>query len=312
MTMIQSVMRFWFSSGPPHGLAVFRILLGLYFLVYWLTRLPYVELLFSNEGMAFPYFDFPADGIADLNGLLGWLARPGPPPLAWALYGLTIASVVAFTLGVLTRTALLTHLLLFAYSFLVQGHLVDTSFDRVLFIITVILAMGTSDAIYSVAARNRRRRGMPAVDQIPIWPARLIAAQIAMMYVGAGILKILAPAWNQGEMLLYTMLADWGSDTAVALAGSLRHLGCWDLAVLLTMLGEVYAPFVLYNRRFQKPAFVVGTLFHAAIGAFLNIWPFMFMPLTYVLFIDPDEFRTYCAAITRRLSRTHTSAPEPT
>lgn len=291
--LIRRSLDFWLAPRPPHALAVFRILFGAYLLWYWLHRIGYVELLLSRNGMAFPYFDARSADDGGWQGLVTVITQPPTLATAWLLYILAVISAMGIATGIWTRVAVVVHWLVFAFSFLIQAYIVDTSYDRLILILLSLLAMGRSDAVYSVAAWRQARCGHPTVSLIPYWPARLIAAQIAIMYFGSGVLKILAPAWNQGEMLLYTLLGNWGNDIVAPLVGQI-DIGLWDLAVLLTMLGEVYAPVFLYHRRLQKPAFVVGTVFHVAIGALLNIWPFMFMPLTYVLFIDPDDFSNWC------------------
>lgn len=287
------VLTYWFAPQPPHALAVFRILFGLYLLWYWVHRVGYVELLLSQNGMAFSYFGAPRALDAGLPGVLSAIFQPPSPAIAWAIYGLAVASGAAITLGVWTRLAVTAHLAVFAFSFLIQAYIVDTSYDRLILILLVLLAMSRSDAVFSLTAWKRARRGKPAVDRIEYWPVRLITAQIAIMYLGSGVLKIMAPAWDQGEILQYTFLGNWGREFAMPVVGRI-HSGIWDLAALLTIIGEVYMPILLYHRKLQKVAFVLGTLFHLVIGAFLNIWPFMFMPLTYVLFVDPDRFSKWC------------------
>ena len=97
--------RFWMLSGPPHALAVFRILLGSYWLIRWLFIAPHVNLFFSADGMYFPFEDFPAEGISDLRSFFGFLTPAMPPVMAWLFYLVTIASLCFAIVGRFTRTA---------------------------------------------------------------------------------------------------------------------------------------------------------------------------------------------------------------
>ena len=94
---------FWFGLAPPHSLCLFRIFLGGYFLVTWLGCLPYVELNFSRNGMAFPFFEANAAPIRGLSDLIAILTQPPSPFVAWILYFITIGSIFFFTIGLVSR-----------------------------------------------------------------------------------------------------------------------------------------------------------------------------------------------------------------
>lgn len=64
--------RFWFISGPADGLALFRIVFGLYCLIRWVWWAPHVTLFFSREGMHFPELLAPVEGIHNFYQLIGW------------------------------------------------------------------------------------------------------------------------------------------------------------------------------------------------------------------------------------------------
>lgn len=294
---------FLYNWGPPHALCVFRILLGCYFLAYWLTSLPDVALHFSNEGMAFALFESSENGIHSFRDLIAAFSQAPPPWVAWCGYSFTVTLVVMFTIGLWTRTSLVLYLLMFGFFYFVQIHARDTSFDRLVFIITGLLAMGRADAVYSIDSWRRRRRGLPSVREIPLWPGRLIAVQIAFMYFGAGACKIMSEPWCHGEMLYYTLMGNWASPRAFWIVRNFPYLGLFDVIVLTTMIMEVYVPILLFHRRWQKVVFVWGVLFHVAIADFLNIWPFMFMPLTYVLFLDPGWVQVSCSRIQQFVGR---------
>lgn len=302
---------FLYASGPPHALCVFRILLGIYFLAYWLSYLPDIPLHFSNEGMAFSLFEAPSDGIHGFRDLIAYLTQPASPWVAWCCYGITVVLIIMFTFGLWARTSLTLYLLMFGYFYFVQIHARDTTFDRLAYIITGLLAMGRVDAVYSIASWRRRRRGLSTVEEIPLWPGRLIAVQIAFMYFGAGAYKILAEPWCHGEMLYYTLMGNWASPRAFWIVRTFPYLGLYDILVLATMIMEVYAPIFLFDRRWQKLVLVAGFLFHVALADLLNLWPFMFMPLTYVLFLEPGWVRESCVRFEKWIGYQRAERPRP-
>jgi uncharacterized membrane protein YphA (DoxX/SURF4 family) len=302
-SVLRRLWHFAFGWGPPHALGLFRIAFGCYFLAYWLSVLPDIPLHFACEGMAFPLFERPTEGILNFQGLIATVTQPPTPGWAWAAYCFTLTLCLLFTVGLYTRFALFLYLVMFAYFYFVQIHARDTSFDRLLFIVTGLLWMGRSDAALSVSSWLRHRRGGQRIQEIPLWPARAIALQIAIMYFGASAYKVLAEPWCHGEMLYYTFMGNWASPRAFWLVRTFPQLGLYDLMVFMTMVMELYAPILLFHRRRQKLVFLWGIVFHILIADLLSIWPFMFMPLTYVLFVDPARVRECCASAFGRRSK---------
>jgi hypothetical protein len=291
---------FWYGEAPPQTLGVFRILLGLYLLIGWGSVAPRVALYYSSEGMAFPILDPPAGPASNLRDLLAILIQPPEPEVAYLLYAIVLGLAVLILVGWWTRPALIMFATLYCYYWLLQLHSLQSSFDRLVLVITILLACGECDAVFSLRARWRRRRGMDPVRLVPIWPARLIAAQIAFMYFGTGVFKILAPGWTGGEMLYYSLQGDWASPLAFWLVQWDLPMSFYHVMVLATIVIEVWAPWMLFHPVWQKPFFILGFCFHFSISVLLNIWPFMIMPAAYVLFIDPATFRDWSEAIGAR------------
>lgn len=297
----QDVRNSWYGFGPPHTVCLFRILIGFYFLAGWLSVLPWVTFFYSSEGVPRPLIT-PSNGdVKSLYDLVAVLVQPPPPWLAWILYGFMLVLCVLIIVGCSARTALTIYAIMFVYFWLLHLHTINTSYDRLAFISTVILAMSECDAVFSLDAWGRKKRGEPQVERIPVWPGRLIAVQIAFMYVGTGIYKVFAPAWNDGTILKYSLQGDWGSPLAFWLIQFDWSSRLCDFAVLLTILIEVWAPFMLFHPQLKILFFVLGFFFHFGIALTLNIWGFLFMPLTYILFVDPLTCKRFCDRIDRAL-----------
>lgn len=285
--------RYWYGVEPPHTLCAFRGLLGIYFLIGWLNVLPRIDLYYSSEGVPFPYLSPPEGELTSVFDLLAVLVQPPPPWLAWILYSFALLLSVLIIVGWCARTALTLYAMMCIYYWLLHMHTINTSYDRLAFVITVVLAMSKCSAVYSIDVWNRKRCGGIAEEYVPIWPARVIAMQIAFMYVGTGIYKVSSPAWDDGTILRYSLQGDWGSPLAFWILQFDINQAVFNGAALVTILIEVWAPFMLFHSRMKWVFFVLGFLFHLGIALTLNIWGFMIMPMTYILFIEPSAFKRF-------------------
>ena len=92
----------WFPEAPPHALALFRIVLGTFLLLYWGVYLPYVPLLFSDVGLAMPVADA-------LDGWPAWLLQLIQPPswhVAYAIVVLFLGAFLCIAVGLWFRVRL--------------------------------------------------------------------------------------------------------------------------------------------------------------------------------------------------------------
>jgi hypothetical protein len=295
--------RFWFEPQPPHAQALFRVMFGVFLLIYWLLRAPHVSFLFTTDGLYIPLFDPPAGGLAAVHrpgDLIGWLTAPVSPWIAWWLYAALIASLVLFTLGWWTRAAAIAQLLLYAYFHHVQLYTLNASFDRLLLQVSLLMCASRCDEVISLRAWRRRRAGLPVGRPVPAWPARLIALQMTAVYLGTGVNKLVSPAWHGGEILYYNFIGYWGSDLAFWIARAVPWMIVYDVLVYATIAFEVSAPIGLYVRRLQPWYFVFGLGFHTMIAVTLQIWQFLAMPAGYVLYLDPARVQRAWESLTRR------------
>src|SRR6267154_3248942 len=160
---------FWFREVPPYSLAAYRILFGLYLLIYFLRFAPNVEIMFSNRGVYTPFL------LPDLGLPVFW---------AWAVYLGTLLVIGAFTLGFKTRIVTPLMLTLFLYYYFLNLAVNNTAFDRLNIIFLVILCFAELDGAWSIQVRRldagRKKKS------VSIWPIRMITIQIILLYFGAG------------------------------------------------------------------------------------------------------------------------------
>ncbi|MDX1919302.1 MAG: hypothetical protein SFU25_01045, partial [Candidatus Caenarcaniphilales bacterium] len=129
---------FWFSDIKPHPINAFRILFGIYLLIYFLRYFPHVDVLFSNQGVYSPF----------------WIPDLAPDPvIAWIVYLITLCTIVLFTLGF--RTGITTPLLLifFIYHFFLNFAVKNCSYDRLIIIFLVLLSLGKINSVWNIESK---------------------------------------------------------------------------------------------------------------------------------------------------------------
>jgi uncharacterized membrane protein YphA (DoxX/SURF4 family) len=140
---------------------------------------------------------------------------------------------------------------------------------------------------------DERRRPESDIDEgafQPIWPLRLLRAQVGLIYATSGFFKLLGSAWRDGSAVYYT--------TAQNIFGRIFHVYPfptdfnWVLTALTyaTLLWELGFPFLLLNRFTRRVALITGVGMHLGIWATMEVGPFTWMILaTYVAFLDPPS-----------------------
>lgn len=279
-------------AAPARRLALFRVLVGAFALVYLVVRLP-----------AFWATATLADGF-DPVGVLAPLDRPLP---AGAVRALVIAApllAAAVTAGLWFRVtgpafaAVLLVVLTYRSSW---GRLLY--FDNLLVLHALVLACSPAADDLAVRVRSRPHRAAPRrasprrASPGPVgddprygWPLRLCALVTVVTYVLAGVakLRIGGPAWLGGDTLAHHVafsaarLEVLGGTPSPAARLVLSH-GSWLLtpAAVATVILELGAPLALWPR--LRTPWVVGLwAFHAAVAATMFVlFPY---PLAAVAF----------------------------
>ncbi|MSU36511.1 MAG: hypothetical protein EXS36_15715 [Pedosphaera sp.] len=271
---------YWFARDSGHAFALFRILLGIYLLGYFLRYAGTVTLEFSNQGIYNP-FRIPDIAL--------------PPVGAGFLFWFFIALIATFTVGFMTRIVTPVILVLFLYYYFLSIGVRDCAYDRL-----TILFLGTScitdlDRVWSVTALTRP----PGAQNVRVWRwgARLIGLQIQFLYGGAAVYKMVSPAWHEAEMMHYTFCNMWATPPAFWYARlpfpSWVHLATTVAVVVF----EFLLPFGFAIRRFRLWTAILATVFHLQITGLLNLPEFLVCVATYPLFFTGTEVRNAAARI---------------
>lgn len=225
-----------------------------------------------------PYAAGGLSQVQDSAYIVGrWLSPELGGPV---LFGLSLLCLALVALGLAARPAMFIGVLAYAQ----LGHLYppgDRAIDRLLRTVLLILVFSDSHRRYSVA-------GGPRLDQTRGWTEDLIKSVLVIVYMSAGISKVLQqPGWLSwsGMPVLYRVMTDplaahvdpdWGMNHW----GLLRFLG-WG-----TVLMESSAP--LLFTRFAPYWAVAGVGMHLGIALTMDLGMFSYgMLAMYPLLLWP-------------------------
>ena len=122
---------------------------------------------------------------------------------------------------------------------------------------------------------------------------RIICFQVALLYLGTGVYKLVVPSWSSGAILEAALMGEYGTSLGHWLTRqSIMTDGVLDAVVLMVVAVEIVLPVALYLRVTQKWAFLVGAGFHIFNGVFLDLPQFYIVILAYPLFLPPAEVKS--------------------
>jgi hypothetical protein len=252
------------------SIAVFRVSFGLLLLydVYTYFAKGWIKTFYIDPPYHFAFFGFD-------------FIRPLPGDGMYVLFGVLAICAVLITVGLFYRLAMAVFFVGFAYVFLIdQARYLNHFYLVGLFAFLMIFVPASRgwslDAL--IAGRTQDAR-------VPTWSLWLLRAQVEIMLLYAGIVKLNAD-WLQGEPL-----GRWLSiRTDLPLIGPLLTndavilIGAWG-AALLHLIGAV----MLLFRSTRIYAFAAYCVFHFLNHNFffIAIFPWLTIAAT-LLFFDPD------------------------
>lgn len=254
------------------SLAVFRIAFGALMLwdVWKYFAYDWIGLMYVTPRFHFTYYGF------------GWVA-PWPGDLMYVHFA--VMGVLAFLImiGLFYRVAIVLFLIAFTHVFLIDQVEYLNHFYLVI-LLNILMVFVPANRVYALDALlwNRSR---PRQTQVYAWNLWIVRAQMEVMLIFAGIVKI-NPDW-----LRLQPLEMWLAERShLALIGPYLTES-WVVAVGaygVILLHVVGAPLLLF-RRTRLPVFVAYAVFHLANHVFFNIGIFPWLTLAgTTLFFAPD------------------------
>jgi hypothetical protein len=302
--MIERWVLFWDRRESPESLALLRILVGL--VVLWDLAESALRGLIPALWQAPPRgfgLSLPPSAQPLLLRVLG--ASDG---MLEALFAVAALGALAVAAGFCLRPAAFGC----AFATATLAHLApdgERAIDVLLRTVLLVLALSRADAVWSLRAWLRKRRGAALEPSIPAWPRQLLFLQLVWVYFSAAQNRGGDAWWPAGDFAaLSRILSD--PHFARFSPGWTGHVyPLTQLATLLTMLFELTSPLLLgltYLDRHAGTGGQVGALVRRlrlrwawlglgvclhlgiAVTMRLGIFPFGMLAL-YPVLLHPDE-----------------------
>ncbi len=286
MKFLSRLRNFFLPEGDPANLGLFRFCFGIYLIWHLGPLWQVVPTAFSQDGFYLPLFEPGQPGLTGLESWIATISQPVSASTAYLIFTTLMVALLAFTIGIWTKLACLIFCTIFIYYYFIFFHFTQCSFDKINLMIMGILFFSPCDEAWSLKCWRKLRAGGARTITAPLWTARLITLEIAIMYFGTAVYKILSNAWNGGEVIQTALMGDWTTPLSFWLAGLGLQLGWYDLLVIAVISFELTASFMLYNKEWQKTWMWAGFTFHLCNALLLNVWEFMNFPMTYFLFLN--------------------------
>lgn len=284
MRLLKGLDSWWMGEGSASTLALLRIVVGSFALLYLLARL-------SNFRSVAGFRDeqFEPVGVARLLG------DPMSGGLWDALLLVAIASGLLFVLGTRYRVSgpVFAIALLAVTSY-------RNSWGQIFHVenlmVLQVLVLGFSPAADALGT-DTRGRGAAAFGPAYGWPVRLMCLLTVLAYVCAGVTKLhlAGPDWALGDTLRHHVAYD---NLRKDVLGDVHSpIGGWLVAhgwlfrplALATLAVELGAPLALLGRRWARWWASAAWSFHVGILAMMAIvFPFQLLGVAFLPFLGLD------------------------
>ncbi len=283
--------RYFFGPASPLPLAVFRIAFGGICFLYALQLCGYFLAFYGHGGVVSPETLLALGSTGHLQLLPAWL----PDWALWVALAALAAASVALAAGYHTRAAAIAVFVLIS-SFYFRNILVACGAERIMRFCAFWLLFLPADLPLSVDRHLKARRGeIPASLEIAPWVQRMIAIQIAVVYLTTFLTKTQGETWVSGTAVYFAQHHVLASNRETAIP--LPDLLSVNLATYFTLAVELALGTLTWFPQTRLLVLAGGILLHAGIAWNLGLWFFSAtMIATYVCFLDERDLARIAAA----------------
>ncbi|WP_434046465.1 MULTISPECIES: HTTM domain-containing protein [Sorangium] len=296
--LLDRLDRAFFAEAPAERLAIVRLLVGGFALVYLCVRAVHLQRVGH----------LPPEGFRPI-GVISALSAPLPLWAVRALIGAAIAAGAAFVAGFKFRVAgpLFGALLLWVLSYRNSWGMVFHT-ENLLVLHVIALGLAAAADAYSLDARAARRAaaGPPSGSSAPAphgrygWPLRLLCAITVTSYFIAGVTKLRNSGldWALSDILRNYVAYDNVrkialGDTHSPLGGALVRYGfLFPPLALASLAMELGAPLALFSRRIAVVFCGAAWLFHLGVLLTMAIlFPYPLLGIAFAGFFELEKMR---------------------
>lgn len=269
--VLPRLREFFFSETTGHAAALFRIAFGLLNTYYVVTYLGWNLTRYNGPEGILPYPTFQRYvgnfSVLSLSGSTTWL---------WTVWGLTLLSAVAYTLGFYHRVSAA---LLYIGLISIQG--------RNPYVINAAEILMSTLAFLSVFAPLGQQAGVikPAKSTSIIFGQRLLQLQLTSVYTLSVVHKLGDSIWRDGTALGLALQIPTVSRFPGVLGTGLITRGL----TFGTLVFETFF-FLAFFKKTRLLLLICGVLLHLSIEVLFIVPLFSITMLTtYLLFLTDDE-----------------------
>ncbi|WP_437572735.1 HTTM domain-containing protein [Sorangium sp. So ce542] len=290
--LLDRLDRGFFAEAPAERLALLRLLVGAFALVYLCVRAVHLQRVGH----------LPPESFRPI-GVVSALSAPLPLWAVRGLVGAAIAAGAAFVAGYRFRVAgpLFSALLLWVLTYRNSWGMVFHT-ENLLVLHVIALSLGASADALSLDARAARRAGAapPAPDGRYGWPIRLFCAITVASYFIAGVTKLRNSGldWAFSDILRNYVAYDNVrkialGDTHSPLGGALvRYRFLFPPLALASLAMELGAPLALFSRRIAVVFCGAAWLFHLGVLLTMAIlFPYPLLGIAFAGFFELEKMR---------------------
>lgn len=282
---------FWFEADASARIRLFRPVISLLLLAFFLIRTFDLELLYSNQGL------FPVEVLKEVMpiGRPSLLVLFSATPALWAFHIFFLICLVAMAIGFWPR-------LFSAMAYVIHVSFIHRNLGSVYgvdFIATFYFAY--------LALMREHREGEPPADSL--WRRldrdirsigfRLAQIQLCIIYLYSGIGKLKGSHWWSGEavwdVLANVQLARWDFSWVSHFPALVA------LATYVTLAWEIYFSVTVWVPRLRYPTLIGGIFLHIGIALGMNLVFFgSLMATVYILFLKEEDARSFLGWVSKR------------
>ncbi|WP_437691491.1 HTTM domain-containing protein [Sorangium sp. So ce176] len=296
--LLDRLDRAFFAEAPAERLAIVRLLVGGFALVYLCVRAVHLQRVGH----------LPPEGFRPI-GVISVLSAPLPLWAVRALIGAAIAAGAAFVAGFKFRVAgpLFGALLLWVLSYRNSWGMVFHT-ENLLVLHVIALGLAAAADAYSLDARaaGRADAGPRSGSSAPAphgrygWPLRLLCAITVTSYFIAGVTKLRNSGldWAFSDILRNYVAYDNVrkialGDTHSPLGGALVRYGfLFPPLALASLAMELGAPLALFSRRIAVVFCGAAWLFHLGVLLTMAIlFPYPLLGIAFAGFFELEKMR---------------------
>ena len=314
---LRSLDEYWFGYGSPVSLGIFRILVGALAVLNQVFLLSQWDSWFSERGFTpswlgqmwlYPWISGPNNvqvpRIDVLNGVTN-------PTIVFGFLVLMLIAALMTCFGVFTRASTI-FLAIGIISLHHRNAAILHGGDTVIRLAAIYLAVSPCGRACSVDRIVRLWKGKEARELAPIslWPQRLIAYNVALIYFTTTWLKWFGSLWRNGTATYYpSRLPEFYRFPVPTFVNEFPMVYITTYGTLLT---EFALATLVFIRPCRKWVLLAGVLMHGYIEYSMNIPLFSYLMISgYVTFYEGEEISAWAKQWGQRLRRWHTSVRIP-